>query len=238
MSLENLKDYLENLDKPIAKIINRAIIALIIIWSGILVAETYQIPNDLKLIIDVIDITILLLFIIEYHFRFYLWIKDNRTEDNTIKYRNDWYLFLDLIAILPYFLAIINLSFLYWFGWLRILRLLRFVHKKFVFVRIKEGEPFILSRLLYTFVAIIFIFSGLIYQVEHLTNNLEFRSFVDTVYFSIVTITTVGFGDVTPDSETGRLLTILMILIGNVLILPQVVDSIKFITTANRNNNN
>lgn len=204
---------------------------MIIIWSGILVAETYQIPDSVTLIIDIIDITILLLFVIEYHFRFYLWI-----EQNTIKDKNTYYLILDLVAILPYFLAIVNPSFLYWLGWLRILRLLRFVNNKFVFVRITPGEAFIFSRLLYTFIAIIFIFSGIIYQVEYPTNEL-FSSFIDTVYFSIVTITTVGFGDVTPNSELGRLLTILMILIGSVLILPQVGDSIKqLIQTANETN--
>jgi voltage-gated potassium channel len=35
---------------------------------------------------------------------------------------------------------------------------------------------------------------------------------LDAVYFSVVTMTTVGFGDVTPLSEIGRLLTVLMIL--------------------------
>jgi len=232
LSRENIQIFLDDLKTPITKTINRVIIALIIVWSGILVAETYQIPENINLIIDVVDITILLLFVIEYHFRFYLWI-----EQNTIKNENTYYLALDLIAILPYFLAIINLDFLYWLGWLRILRLLRFVNNKFIFVCIVKDETIIFSRLIYTFIAIIFIFSGIIFQVEYLNNSEEFRSFIDTVYFSIVTITTVGFGDVTPDSELGRLLTILMILIGSVLILPQVGDSIKqLITTVNQEN--
>ncbi|MDY6896468.1 MAG: ion channel [Cyanobacteriota bacterium] len=226
-----LNDLDNSLDKPFVKAINCVLIALIIIWSGILIAETYQIPDNVNLIIDVIDITLLLVFIVEYHFRFYLWF-----EKNTIKSQDTYYLILDLIAILPYFLATINPSFLYWLGWFRILKLLRFVNNKFIFVRIVSKEAFIFSRLLYTFIAIIFIFSGIIYQVEYPNNEL-FRSFVDTVYFSIVTITTVGFGDVTPNSELGRLLTILMILIGSVLILPQVGDSIKqLIQTANNVN--
>ena len=232
LSREKIKFFLDDLDNPPVKAINRAIIALIIIWSGILVVETYQIPEDINFIIDVIDITILLLFIIEYHLRFYLWI-----ENNTIKDKNTYYLLLDLIAILPYFLALMNLDFLYWLGWLRILKLLRFVNNKFILVSIVKKETVIFSKLIYTFIAIIFVFSGIIYQVEYLNNSEEFRSFIDTVYFSIVTITTVGFGDVTPDSEVGRLLTILMILIGSVLILPQVGDSIKqLIRNANQVN--
>ena len=54
------------------------------------------------------------------------------------------------------------------------------------------------------------------------------------MYFSIVTMTTVGFGDVTPISEIGRLLTVLMILTGIALIPWQVGDLIKqIIKTAN-----
>lgn len=55
------------------------------------------------------------------------------------------------------------------------------------------------------------------------------------VYFSIVTMTTVGFGDVTPLSEIGRLLTVLMILTGIALILWQLGDLMKqLIKTANQ----
>ena len=228
LNRENINFFLNDLDTPITRVINRIIIGLIIIWSGILVAATYQIPANINLIVNVIDITILLLFVVEYHFRFYLWIVNS-----TIKDENTYYLILYLIAILPYSLAAINPIFLYWLRWLRILRLLRFVNKQFIFIRIPDGA-LIFSRLLYTFFAIIFIFSGVIYQVEYPNNEL-FSSFIDTVYFSIVTITTVGFGDVTPNSELGRFLTILMILFGSVLILPQVGDSIKqLIQSANK----
>ncbi|BAY83330.1 ion transport protein [Calothrix parasitica NIES-267] len=228
LNRENINFFLNDLDTPITRVINRIIIGLIIIWSGILVAATYQIPDNINLIIDVINITILLIFVVEYHFRFYLWIVNS-----TIKDENTYYLILDLIAILPYSLAAINPILIYWLGWLRILKLLRFIHKQFLFIRIPD-EALIFSRLVYTFFAIIFIFSGVIYQVEHPNNEL-FSSFIDTVYFSIVTITTVGFGDVTPNSELGRFLTILMILFGSVLILPQVGDSIKqLIQSANK----
>ncbi|GGA28414.1 ion channel [Okeania sp. KiyG1] len=79
----------------------------------------------------------------------------------------------------------------------------------------------ILTRILFTLFTIIFIFSGLIYQVEHGVNSESFKTFLDAVYFSVVTMTTVGFGDVTPASENGRLLTVLMILTGISLIPSQ-----------------
>ena len=65
-------------------------------------------------------------------------------------------------------------------------------------------------------------------------NPQVFTTFVDAMYFSIVTMTTVGFGDVTPVTQIGRLLTVLMILTGIALIPWQIGDLIKrIIKTAN-----
>jgi voltage-gated potassium channel len=88
---------------------------------------------------------------------------------------------------------------------------------------------------LFTLFAIIFVYSGLIYQVEHQVNPENFRTFLDAFYFSVVTMTTVGFGDITPISETGRLLTVLMILTGIALIPWQLGDLIRqFAKTSNQ----
>ena len=59
----------------------------------------------------------------------------------------------------------------------------------------------------------------MIYQVEHHVNGVGLKNFFDAFYFVVVTMTTVGYGDVTPLSELGRVLTLLMILTG-VLFIP------------------
>ena len=48
------------------------------------------------------------------------------------------------------------------------------------------------------------------------------RNFGDAFYFTVVTLTTVGFGDIIPFSEAGRMVTVLMILSGIILIPWQV----------------
>ncbi|MCZ2201256.1 MAG: potassium channel family protein, partial [Cylindrospermopsis raciborskii PAMP2012] len=111
---------------------------------------------------------------------------------------------------------------------------LRFIDKKFLFFSISE-DSVIFARILFTLFAIIFVYSGLIYQVEHPINPERFSTFLDAFYFSVVTMTTVGFGDVTPVSEWGRLLTVFMILTGVALIPWQVGDLIKrFLKTSNQ----
>jgi voltage-gated potassium channel len=102
-----------------------------------------------------------------------------------------------------------------------------FLELKISIFRISSEDGVIFARILFTLLAIIFVYSGLIYQVEHPANPESFGTFLDAVYFSVVTMTTVGFGDVTPISESGRFLTILMILTGIALIPWQLGDLIK-----------
>jgi voltage-gated potassium channel len=120
------------------------------------------------------------------------------------------------------------------FRWFRILRLIRFIDLKIYFLHINSEDGVIFARILFTLFTIIFVYSGLIYQVEHPVNTEAFETFLDAFYFSVVTMTTVGFGDVTPISEVGRLLTVLMILTGIAVIPWQLGDLIKqLLKTAN-----
>jgi voltage-gated potassium channel Kch len=48
---------------------------------------------------------------------------------------------------------------------------------------------------------------------------LEGWSYVDSLYFSVVTLTTVGYGDFSPQTNAGKLFTVLYIIIGVGIIL-------------------
>lgn len=60
------------------------------------------------------------------------------------------------------------------------------------------------------------IFIGMIgtYFFEHQTNKETFNSFFDTLWYTIVTLTTVGYGDKTPITTSGRLFGILIMIFG------------------------
>lgn len=212
--------YLTDLETPIGKAINLTIVALVLLSSGIFVAQTYNLPADIRLQLDVIDKMILIIFAIEYILR--LWSAENK-----INYIFSFYGVIDLMAILPFFIGLVDISFIRLLRWFRILRLIRFIDKQFLFNSVSTADSIIFIRILFTLFAIIFVYSGLIYQVEHPVNAQVYGTFLDAFYFSVVTMTTVGFGDVTPISELGRLLTVLMILTGVILIPWQVGDLIK-----------
>lgn len=220
--------YLEDIETPLGKIINLGLVGLVLASSAIFVAQTYTIPSSLREGLNTLDKAILFIFAVEYLLRF--WCAEHR-----IQYFFSAYSMVDLMAILPFFTGFVDVSFIRLLRWLRILRLIRFFNQKTLFGNISTEDGTIFVRIIFTLFAIIFVYSGLIYQFEHPLNPEVFRTFLDAVYFSVVTMTTVGFGDVVPKSEAGRLLTVLMILTGIALIPWQLGDLIKrLVKTANQ----
>jgi voltage-gated potassium channel len=229
MSLQQkISFYLDDIETLIGKAINLSVTGLVLLSSAIFVAQTYPLPEALRSALDTIDKSILVIFAIEYLLRF--WCAENKT-----RFCFNLLSLIDLLAILPLLIGLFNLSFIRVFRWFRILRLLRFIEGRTIFGYVTTEDSAIFARIFLTLFIIIFVFSGLIYQVEHPANAQEFGTFLDAVYFSVATMTTVGFGDVTPTSEAGRLLTVLMILTGIALIPWQLGDLVKrLVKTANQ----
>jgi voltage-gated potassium channel len=103
------------------------------------------------------------------------------------------------------------------FAFLRVLRLWSLVHSDFFWetvgrrydnTRWEESVKAVVS--LATF---LFLCSGVVYAF-YARNHPEIDGFVDALYFTVTTITTTGFGDVTLPGTGGKLLTILMMLAG------------------------
>ncbi|MCU0537264.1 MAG: ion transporter [Hydrococcus sp. Prado102] len=212
--------YLEDIETPIGKTINLVFLGLIFLSLAIFVIETYSIPQLLKIWLDNIDLAILILFTIEYLIRF--WCADSK-----IKFVFSLFSIFDLLSIVPLLIGIMDIRFIRIFRWFRLLRLIRFLDFKISIFKIETEDGVIFARIFLTLFSIIFVYSGFIYQAEHSINPTVFSNFFDALYFSIVTMTTVGFGDVTPISEGGRALTVLMILTGILLIPWQVGELVK-----------
>jgi len=215
-----LSDYLENLNETPGKIINGSLAVLVLLSAVIFVAETYPLPESIRSALQSINTGILIVFSVEYLLR--LWSAEQKW-----RYVVSPYSIIDLVAIVPFFVGSVHTSFVLVLRWVRILKLLRFIKGRTIIGYVSSEDGVILTRILFSLFAIVFIYSGLIYQVEHPSNGEKFRTFLDALYFAVATMTTVGFGDITPESETGRLLTILMIWTGIIVIPWQVGDLVK-----------
>lgn len=226
--------YLDDLATPIGKLINVAIAILVLISAISFVIQTYEISELARQRLALIDNIIVDIFVAEYFLR--LWCAESK-----LKHLFSLYAIIDLLAILPFFLGTflgtIDVAFIRLLRWFRILRLIRLVESRSLFAH-KTEDIAILFRILFTLFAIVFVFSGLVYQIEH-PSNPKFHNFLDAFYFSIFTMTTVGYSDVMPKSDAGKLTTVLMVLTGIALIPVQLGELFKrLIQTANQSDRN
>lgn len=204
--------YLADTETNVGLWLDLVILGLILLSCAVFVIQTYPIDPQIQSILTNIDLLILVVFTIEYLAR--CW-----SADNFSKYFFSFFGFIDLISILPLFLGWIDISFLRVFRWFRILRIVRFwkIEKRLLPIATEDSIVFI--RIFLTLFTLIFVYAGLIYQVEHQINSDRLENFFDAFYFVVVTMTTVGYGDVTPLSQPGRFMTVLMIFTG-VLFIP------------------
>ncbi len=208
---DRISHYLDDFNSPIGITINLIILGLILLSSVIFVLETYSLSEENLRFLKTFDDLILGLFTVEYLIRF--WCAKSK-----IKFVFSLFSFIDLLSILPLFIGFVDIRFIRILRWFRVLRLLRLINFETSLFKIKSEDGIILVRIFLILFSLIFIYSGAIYQVEHYSNPEVFTTFFDALYFSVVTMTTVGFGDVIPLSESGRILTVMMIFSGIILI--------------------
>ena len=209
---EKIAFYLEDIETPIGLTINLIILGLILLSLVIFVTETYAISDSLAQALHVADLGILVIFTIEYSCRF--WSAKNKKQ-----FFFSGFSFIDLLAIFPLVFGVMDIRFIRIFRWFRLLRIIRFWRLETKLLGAKTDDMIAFVRIFLTLFSLIFIYAGLIFQVESPVNHDHLRNFFDAFYFVVVTMTTVGYGDVTPLSEAGKAMTLMMILTG-ILFIP------------------
>jgi len=180
--------------------------------------QTLQLDPTSVAVLSLLEDVVSVAFIVEYFLR---WYSRNLRPSYLLKFE----MLVDLAAFLPFLLALAGFgrdSFtLQFLRLLRILRLQRFLRNRLSFSRLvgmaNAGavNPFELqlARTVTSISTLVFISSGLIYNAEHAVNP-AFPNFFATLYFGLVTLTTVGYGDMVPTTIEGRFVVCLSILVG------------------------
>lgn len=218
---ETLQFYLVDCKTVTGKFIDIFIILLNLFICAILVIETYPVSEETHQLLWTMELVIVFFFIIEYAARLY-------GAQNRFKQLKDIYSVIDLIAILPtlamvifpFFGVVLDLGLIKLiriFRILRIFRFLRFTADPDFFFGSITPQVLNIVRLVLTILMIFFVSSGVFFYVENGVNPVV-NDFGDAFYFTVVALTTVGFGDITPISEYGKWLTVLMIISGIILI--------------------
>ncbi|KAG8214300.1 voltage-gated potassium channel [Butyriboletus roseoflavus] len=199
-----------------------------------------------------VETSLVLLFTVEYSARLFAW---SSSWIMLVKWIFSFYGVIDALAILPYYIEIMlqqDTSVLFRFSILRMFRLLR-VFRPFrynstilltievMYLSVRRSHHALLA--LSFFIAMLLtVFSTLLYFVERGTwddtletfinsdgDPTQFASIPAAAWFVLVTITTVGYGEITPRSILGRLITIPLLAFGLLLIaLPSFVLGREF----------
>ncbi|MBF0392564.1 MAG: ion transporter [Alphaproteobacteria bacterium] len=121
---------------------------------------------------------------------------------------------IDVVVILTMFAPLVAGG----YGFLRIMRALRLLRSYAVLRQIRGANPWVAQNherieSATTLLVFVFIVSALVY-VDQVGTNKSIENYLDAVYFTVTTLTTTGFGDITLVGQHGRLLAIMIMVVG------------------------
>ena len=202
----------------LGKAIDIALLALNLVFVGIFVLDTYPVARSFEQTLWSAEVVIALVFLVEYVLRLY-------GAPNRVAEAFNGYTMVDLIAILPTLVvlvtpvpvAAIDIGFLRVVRIVRVLRFYRFTRDEEFFFGTVSLESLRIMKLLLTVLVLLFASAGLFYSFEHMTNP-RVTNFGDAFYYVVVTLSTVGFGDILPVTRAGRWVTVASIIAAIILI--------------------
>jgi len=228
---ERLYEIIFEADTPAGKTFD--IVLLIAIVGSVIAVMLETVPSlerYVRLFI-IIEWIFTIFFTLEYFTRIY-------TVHSPKRYITSFFGIVDLVSILPTYLSFfVPISSLMVVRALRLLRVFRifklgnFLFEGQVIMKaLKESRDKILVFIFFI-VVMVTIFGSIIYLIEttHPDGNKGFTSIPKSVYWAIVTLSTVGYGDISPNTPLGQFLSsILMIMAYAVIAVPTGIVTAEF----------
>lgn len=209
---ERIKSVVEDHNTTKSKLFSFTIQILILVSIVTFSIETIPtLKEETRVILERIECFCVIIFTIEYILRFYI-------ADRKLKFAFSFFGIIDLLAILPFYLTLgIDLRSLRALRFLRIFRILKLVRYNKAIKRFTKAIYFAKEEILiFMFITLILIYLSAvgIYYFENAAQPEHFSSIFDSLWWAIVTLTTVGYGDVYPITVGGRVFTFIILLIG------------------------
>ncbi|WP_215289770.1 ion transporter [Polynucleobacter sp. MWH-CaK5] len=201
-------------DTRAGQLFDKTLIYLILLSLVVVVIDSVDsISSKFHFSLSVLEWLFTIIFSLEYIARVYC-------AQNRMQYVKSFYGIIDLIAVLPTYLAMLfpELHALIDVRVLRLIRIFRvFKLTEYVTEYVHLGAALAASRRkIFVFLSgvlmIVMVLGTLMYVIEGPANG--FTSIPTSIYWAISTMTTVGFGDITPKTDLGRFITSIMMLMG------------------------
>ena len=229
---EKLRVIIFQSDTPLGKAFDITLLWCIVASILLVVVESMRgLPPMAKQIFTILEYVFTFFFTLEYLCRLYC-------SDKPKEYALSFFGIVDLLSTLPLYI-----------GWLfgpvrylmvvRTFRLIRVFRVFKLFSFLEEGDLLMRSLMLssrkimvfFLFVVIMVISLGTImYMVEGNVENTQFKDIPTSIYWAVVTMTTVGYGDIAPITPVGRFLSAIVMMLGyTIMAVPTGIVSAQFI---------
>ncbi|TCM63701.1 voltage-gated potassium channel [Acinetobacter calcoaceticus] len=216
-------NYLHNEDyeTPLTRGLNYGLVILIV---GNVIAVILESVDSIylayKVFFDGFEYFSIAVFSVEYLMRFWSIVEKN-PEQSAWRSRWQWITsgaaIIDLLAILPAYLNFfvhIDLRFLRTLRLLRLLKLTRYFVSLQILLRVFAREKGSFQAVIFILIILIVMAAAGMYVVENKTQPEVFSSIPAALWWAVVTLTTVGYGDVTPVTPLGKSLGAIITILG------------------------
>ncbi len=194
---------------PQARRFRYALLAFDVFTIAFIIATSFLPRNDL---IEGLDAVFGIAILVEFCARIY----SSRGPFREFLYLTTW---TDAVAIVSFLAPILGEG----AGFLRVLRTVRLLRTYHLLHQLRRDVPYfrrhedvILASV--NLGVFLFIMTAVVYETQHLTNP-QIQNYVDALYFTITTLTTTGFGDITLQGTGGRLIAVAIMILGVTLFL-------------------
>ena len=171
------------------------------------------------LILDAIAVSI---FTFEYCLRMYCCVEEpgyKKAVTGRLKLAKSTSSIIDLLAIAPFFLEVflhhlIDLRFMRVFRLLRLLKLTRYTGATQSLMKVIAREWPVMAASAFIMLLLVVMTASLGYLFEHEAQPEKFENIPQSIYWAVITLASVGYGDISPVTPAGRAMTIVLALIG------------------------
>jgi voltage-gated potassium channel len=209
---KRLKEVVENTDTAAGRAFDLLIQGLIILSLVSFSLDTLpNLPAYMRSTLVVIEVFVVLVFTVEYILRIVV-------AEQRLRFIFSFYGLVDLLAILPFYLTVgVDLRTVRVVRLFRLFRLFKIFRYTETIARLRRALMLIRNELAIYLMAtalLLYVASVGIYYFESQAQPDVFTSVFHSLWWALVTLTTVGYGDVYPITVGGRIFTGLLMLIG------------------------
>ncbi len=170
----------------------------------------------------VLDTLAVLVFCFEYSMRLYSCVEEPAFKHwlgGRFRYARQPVAMIDILAILPFFLEVllhhlVDLRFLRTFRLLRLFKLTRYTGSTTALVSVIKREMPVIGAAAFTMMLLVILAASFGYLFEHEAQPDKFENIPTAIYWAVITLASVGYGDISPITPMGRFMTVIMALLG------------------------